>query len=156
LKDNEQFVSVLIEASRTAITDHRTEKREALRNVVLNVAGGTTKLSDDQQNIFLSLVDRFTPWHIRILRLFQNPLELGRQKGLTPEKYYMGSRTQLLEQYYPDMRGQSQFYSILVSDLRANGMLNADLGGMVTSNGMFQKITTEWGDQFISFISSPL
>ena len=67
----------------------------------------------------------------------------------------MGSRTQLLETYYPELRGQNQFYARVVADLVADGMLNVrDLGGMITSQGMFQKITTDWGDRFLGFITS--
>lgn len=155
LKDNERFVSTVMNASQAAIRDHRREKREALRNAVLNVARGSN-LTEDGEAIFLFLIDHYTPWHLRILRLFQDPLGLAKQKGITPDKYYAGSRSHLLEDYYPEMRGQQQFYGIVVADLRANGMLGADLGGMVTSNGMFQKITTEWADRFLAFIGSPV
>jgi hypothetical protein len=155
LKGNERFISTVLNASQSAMRDHQREKRDALRNAVLNVARGSG-FAEDVEAIFLFLIDHYTPWHLRILRLFQNPLELGKEKGLTPDKYYTGSRSKLLEHYYPEMRGQQQFYGIVVADLRANGMLGADLGGMITSNGMFQKLTTDWADQFLAFITSPI
>src|SRR5687767_13943508 len=38
LKENETFVSTLLEASRAAVRTHLKEKRKALRNAVLNSA----------------------------------------------------------------------------------------------------------------------
>jgi hypothetical protein len=157
LKENEQFVSTVLAATQAAIRTHQQEKREALRNAVLNVAVGSG-LDQDAEAIFLSLIDRYTAWHLRILRLFQNPLELGAAKGQRPENYYIGgSRARLLEAYYPDMQGQRQFYDITVSDLHAQGLLAIqDLQTMVTAQGMFQKATTDWGDRFLAFITAPV
>jgi hypothetical protein len=139
LKENDQFISTIVSASQIAIKNHQKEKLEALRNAVLNVAVGSG-LTEDTEAIYLSLIDRYTAWHLRILRLFQNPLQLGAQKGLRPENYYIGgSRAQFLETYYPDMRGQREFYDIAVSDLHAQGLLGVqDLQTMVTGHGMFQ------------------
>jgi hypothetical protein len=157
LKENEQFVSTVLAATQSAIRTHQQEKREALRNAVLNVAVGSG-LDQDAEAIFLSLIDRYTAWHLRILRLFQNPLDLGAAKGQRPENYYIGgSRARLLEAYYPDMQGQRQFYDITVSDLHAQGLLGIqDLQTMVTAQGMFQKATTDWGDRFLAFITAPV
>ena len=157
LKDNEQFISIVLTATQSANRNHQREKREALRNAVLNVAVGSG-LEQDAEAIFLSLIDRFTAWHLRILRLFQTPLELGAAKGLRPDNYAIaGSRARLLEMYYPDMQGQRQFYDIAVADLHAQGMLGVrDLQGMITGQGMFQKVTTDWGDRFLAFITAPV
>jgi hypothetical protein len=156
LKDNEQFISTVLNASHAAVRNHQREKLDALRNAVLNVAVGSG-LDEDTEAIFLSLIDRYTAWHLRILRLFQNPMQLGTQKGMRPENYYAGSRAQFLETYYPEMHGQRQFYDIIVSDLHAEGMLGIqDLQTMITGQGMFQKVTTAWADRFVAFITSPI
>jgi hypothetical protein len=107
LKDNEAFISTVVTACQAAIRTHEQEKLEALRNAVLNVAQGSG-LTADQVAIFLGLIERYTPWHLRILRLFQSPLSLAAAKGIRPENFYMGSRTQLLETYYPELRGQNR------------------------------------------------
>lgn len=69
LKDNEQFVSAMIQATQSAAKTHRKEKLEALRNAVLNIALGHNP-GEDLQAIFLNLVDSFTPVHLELLRLF--------------------------------------------------------------------------------------
>ena len=155
LKENEQFISTVISTSQVAIRNHQKEKLEALRNAVLNVALGS-KLSEDQEAMFLGLVDRYTPCHLQILRLFQSPLSLAAEKGIRPESFSIGSRTQLLEMYYPELKGRGQFYTGVVANLVSDGMLGVrDLGGMITAQGMFQKVTTERGDLFLAFITFP-
>ncbi len=157
LKDNEQFISTVLNANQVAIRNHQKEKREALKNAIFNVAVGHCP-DEDTQAMFLHLIDRFTAWHLRILRLFQNPLQLGAEKGMRPERYsFAGSRSQLLEEYFPELSGQRQFYDVIVADLSAEGMLGIrDIHGNITGHGMFQKVTTEWGDQFVRFITSPI
>jgi hypothetical protein len=156
LKDNERFVSTVLNASQSAIRNHQKEKREALRNAVLNAALGSVP-DEDTEAIFLSLISRYTPWHLRILRLLQNPMRLAKEKGMQPDNYHIGSRSQLLEQYFPELRGERQFYDIVVSDLSSDGMLGIDdVHGNITAHGMFQKVTTDWGDVFLTFIASPI
>jgi hypothetical protein len=82
---NERFITIVLNASQAAIRNHQQEKREALRNAVLNVAVGS-KLTEDQEAIFMHLIDRYTQWHLRILRLFQNPLALAAAKGICPSR----------------------------------------------------------------------
>jgi hypothetical protein len=67
LQHDEAFVSAVIQASRSAISTHKQEKREALRNALLNIALGRGPGQDEEQ-IFLRYIDELTPWHIRILK----------------------------------------------------------------------------------------
>jgi hypothetical protein len=53
LAQNEAFVSAALQASRAAIQTHHSEKREALRNALLNIAIGRAP-DEDQQAMFLS------------------------------------------------------------------------------------------------------
>ena len=156
LSKNEAFISTVLHASQAALRTHHQEKLEALKNAVVNVAVGNAP-NEDIQMMFINLVDSLTPWHIKILRFFQNPVELGRTKGIRPDGMYMGSPSQILEQYYPELRGQREFYDLVVRDLHARGLFSLDsLHTMMTANGTFTKRTTSLGDEFLDFISSPL
>ena len=156
LSENEAFISTVLHASQAALRTHHQEKLEALQNAVVNVAVGNAP-NEDIQMMFINLVDSLTPWHIKILRFFQNPIELGRTKGIRPEGMYMGSPSQILEQYYPELRGQREFYDLVVRDLHARGLFTLDsLHTMMTANGTFTSRTTKLGDEFLNFISSPL
>lgn len=52
LRENEGFVSVVLQASQTAIRTHRAEKIATLRQAVLSAAGPNAP-SDDKQQMFL-------------------------------------------------------------------------------------------------------
>ena len=79
LGNNEQFVSAMVQATQSAIKTHTKEKLEALRNAVLNIALGNAP-ADDLQSIFLNLVDSFTPVHLQLLRFFQHPNSVDRDR----------------------------------------------------------------------------
>jgi hypothetical protein len=156
LAQNEAFVSTVLDASQAAIRNHQQEKLEALWNAVLNVAIGRAP-DEDVQLMFVNLVDSLTPWHVRILRFFQNPA-LNVEYDLI--KFNGGAPAQLLEMFYPDLpdlQGRKDFYELAVRDLHSSGLFSSDsLQGMTSGPGMFAKRTTELGDQFLSFITSPV
>jgi hypothetical protein len=68
LSSNEVFITTVMHASQIAMRNHQNEKLKALRNAVLN-SGLPSPPSEDEQSIFLYLVDRLTSWHLRILSL---------------------------------------------------------------------------------------
>jgi hypothetical protein len=72
LQNNEAFISLMPQATQTAMRTHQREKLEALRNAVPNVATSKS-LDEEKQLVFLGLVDIFTATHLEILRLFVNP-----------------------------------------------------------------------------------
>jgi hypothetical protein len=90
LQDNEVFVTAVMHATQVAIRNHHSEKREPLRNAVLNVASGNAP-NEDMQLIFLDLVDTLVPWHLRLLRFFQNPLVYIPSNGVNPGQCIAGS-----------------------------------------------------------------
>ncbi|HEV2348707.1 MAG TPA: hypothetical protein VG028_02565 [Terriglobia bacterium] len=72
LGQNPLFVSTIMHATQIAIRSHQNEKREALRNAVLNVASGN-EADEDLVLMFLNFIDLLTPQHLRLLKLFQSP-----------------------------------------------------------------------------------
>jgi hypothetical protein len=77
LSQNEAFISATLQATSVALRTHSSEKLQALRNAVLNVAAGVGP-DDDLQSIFVSLVDSLTPLHLRLLAQFkqQTPVRI--------------------------------------------------------------------------------
>jgi hypothetical protein len=72
LQTNEPFLTVVMQASQAAQRNHQKEKLDALRNAVLNSALPSSP-DDSIQQMFVHLVDRFTEWHIRVLRFYADP-----------------------------------------------------------------------------------
>jgi hypothetical protein len=83
LADNPLFVDAVVTATRTVEHTHQEEKISALRNAVLNSAAPDAPDADTQA-IILSLVDRFTPSHLRLATLWDDPLAWFARHGLTP------------------------------------------------------------------------
>jgi hypothetical protein len=138
LRDNEQFVSAMIQATQSAAKTHRKEKLEALRDAVVNIALGH-KPMEDLQAIFLNLVDSFTPVHLELLRFFQhrNTLDLERFRN---ERYVSDQSTMdllsrgLIRDTRPyATRGRDSDDSLVIHDWEVSGL----------------------GKQFLDLISNP-
>jgi hypothetical protein len=156
LLEDEEFVTALMHAVQSAIRNHHNEKRRALRNAVLNVAIGH-KPEEDWQLLFLHFIDALTPWQVTLLPYFQNPRTYGEARGITYPDWSMGGPTQVLEHTFSELKNCRDFYDQLVKDMHARGLLSTDsLHITMTGQGMFQKATTEMGDKFVNFITSPI
>jgi hypothetical protein len=153
LLDDDRFVDAVVSATRTIEHTHQEEKITALRNAVLNSVGPGAPDADTQA-IFLNLVDRFTPSHLRLLTLLDDPPAWFESKGLTsPQNIMAGPRTLTVEAGLPELRGRPQFTGLIVSELASAGLLTASLSGMVSGISLMDRITTDFGRQFVRFIS---
>jgi hypothetical protein len=54
------------------------------------------------------------------------------------------------------MKGRRDFYLLVAEELRAVGMLTASLTGNVQPPSLMSRLTTDFGRQFVVFISSPV
>jgi len=155
IADDENFITTLLNASSIALRTHQTEKREALRNAVLNSALRNGP-DEDLQAIFLELVDRFTPWHLRILSLFDDPRGWFQRQGKTAKQHMMGGPAQVLEEAFPELRGNREFYDLIDSDLSGAGLMHGGaLHVTMTGEGMMSSRTTPLGRRFLTFITAP-
>jgi hypothetical protein len=156
LQDNEAFTTTIMHASQVALRNHHEEKLEALRNAVLNVASGNAP-DDNLQLMFLNFIDSLTPWHLHMLRFFQDPIAYGKARGINHSNLYSGSIAQTLERTFPELRGQRAFYDQIAKDLFARGLIDIEsLHTTMTASGTLSKRTTEVGDCFVAFITSPV
>ena len=55
----------------------------------------------------------------------------------------------------PEMQGRRDFTMLIASELKAAGLLTADLAGTASAQGMMQRLTTHFGRQLVRFISPP-
>jgi hypothetical protein len=154
------FITVAMQASQMAIRNHQEEKLEALRNAVLNSALPNPP-QEDEQMIFLRLIDQLTPWHLRVLGLFiglfNSPVEWMEKNGITYPRWEFGGVSTVIEHCFQDLRGQRDTYDQIVRDLQAEGLVKQGqfLHITMTGNGMVESRTTERGKRFINFITSP-
>ncbi len=138
LGQNEQFISATLQATQAALRTHQAEKIEALRNAVLNVAAGNAP-GDDQQLIFLNLIDSFTPTHLHVLHLFQNPEAAARER--------LRRQRDLSDQAVRDLSNRG-----LIKDTRP---IAARAGESNESLVIYAWEVTSLGKRFLDFIKSP-
>jgi hypothetical protein len=153
LAGNDVVTDAVVMATRTVEHTHQAEKIQALRNAVLNsVAPGAPDA--DTQAVILTLVDRFTPSHLRLVTLWDDPPAWFASRGLPlPEAGMITSRTVTVEAGLPEMRGRKDFYLLIADELRTVGMLIASLTGSVQPPSLMSRLTTDFGRQFVRFIS---
>ena len=112
---------------------------------------------EDLQMIFLGYIDSLTTWHIRILKLFDNPTEWFRQNGKKFPEVLFGGLENVLTSAYPELRGQRGFFDQIFKDLYDRGLINTEsLHVTMTGSGLTAQRTSDIGKAFIGFITSPL
>jgi len=154
LQNNDAFIDTVFHCFHLAMRNSEREKKEALRNAVINAA--IPAVDHSLQQMFLNLIDTFTVWHLRILKLFQDPLDWYHQMGRSFPKVSGGPPSIVLEDAYPEIQSRKDFYTQIWRDMHQNGLTNAStLHGTMSYPGMIMKKTTELGDQFLAFISEP-
>lgn len=121
LENNEPFLSACLRATQAAMRTHESEKLDALRNAILNVA--VKAIAEDEESMFIDYVDRLTTWHIRILRLLQDPLSIASR-----EQYWTGPNTSdalanIVWKIHPDLRVRSDLFRQIINDLRGHGLI---------------------------------
>ena len=156
LQNNEQFITAVMHATNSASRNHDKEKLDALRNATMNAA---LKIEPDEdlQLIFLYHVDQLTRWHLRILSFFSSPTRWYEDNKLKKPDLYMGAPAQALEGAFLELRGNRAFYDQVIKDLYSRGLLGIEsLHVTMTGQGIFESRTTDIGNRFLRFITSPI
>jgi hypothetical protein len=157
LFSNEQFFSTFIQASAVAIKTHQEEKRAALRNAIINSALSPT-MEDFYQHVFIQMIDRYTVWHIKALKLFSNPSQWEIDNHPIPDEAKHEMST-LLRSAYPELEG---LHDTIVNDLQIRDSLlvipdftdtfKRAVAGDKSKTSIFCEQTTHLGDQLLWFI----
>lgn len=165
VQHNEQAISVILTASPLALKTHNATKLEALRNIVINAV-----LHEDYEEykfqMFLSFIDDFTEWHIRLLEYFSSP-EAAIKKynaNFDLSKQFHCLTMEPFNRIYPLMNNSNsyQYLKIIVNDLYSKGLLvcNSDIfsqsymrNDLYKTGHPYTKRTTNFGDEFLKFIA---
>jgi hypothetical protein len=151
LVSDARFTDAVVSATRTVEHTDQKDKLDALRNAVLNSVGPDAP-DADTQSIFMNMVDRFTSSHLRMLALWDDPPAWFASHGL-PGPATSGNRARTVEAALPEMRGRGQLIVLIASELKAAQLLAADMTGMVSEQGMMQRLTTDFGRQLVRFVN---
>lgn len=156
LAANDAFVTVAMQASQIALRNHQQAKLDALKNAVLNAALPNPP-QEDEQMIFLRLIDQLAPWHLRVLSVLDNPVGWMERNGVPNPGWGMGGVSTVIEHCLPDLRGQRETYDQIARELQSEGLLGQGqfLHMTMTAGGMLESRSTERGKRFIRFITAP-
>ncbi len=153
LKENEIFLDTVLSATQIALRNSNKEKLEYLKNAIINTA--ITETTDESLiHIFLSLIDTFTIWHIRILCLFSDPIKWFEKNEKQLPNLTMGGLSTILEYAYNELRGKRDFYDLIWSDLYKNALINTEgIHTTMSSSGLYIDRTSDLGNKFLNFIT---
>lgn len=161
LRENESFISTLIQASRVAIANHHRVKREALQNAVLKAALPNA-IADDLQLMFLNWIDYFTPRHLTMLKFFEDfkPKTLPTKTGTTELVFFNKSESKKLsaQEAFPDLSSNEHVHNQIFADLYARGLIspNTPDSPRFLDKVKYNVLITNLGQQFLDFITSPI
>jgi hypothetical protein len=154
LSKDDAFVTVMLNATAAAMRTHQKEKLEALRAAVVNTAMGLAP-DEHTQLTFIRFVDELTALHLRILSYGSNPIGWLERHQIPKPDIYMGARSAILEAALPELRSRGDVYNQAINDLSARGLLSGSFSGMVSQQGLYDKLTSPLGDRFLAFITMP-
>ncbi|MFC3691060.1 hypothetical protein [Chenggangzhangella methanolivorans] len=152
LAGNEEFVSVVADATAAAMRTHHEAKREALANAAINTAIGVT-MDEVVRASFMAYIERYSPLHLEVLRILANPGAHERMSAAAKKVYIGSSVTVLIEA----LNGPTEdVVARVLRDLDSDGLTNGSaMGAMATGGSMLDKRTSSIGDAFLRFISTP-
>lgn len=155
LRSNDVFVDTVLQATQIAIRNSQAEKRRALRNAIRNAALPNSPEQSLQQ-MFLSFIDTFTVWHLRLLKLFHTVSKWAKDNKHTFPTMNLGSLDRVLVSAFPELDGRRTLYEQIWRDLYQRGLVNMDdLHKTMSKQGVRLKRTTELGTQFLKFVEEP-
>jgi len=156
LVDNEAFITMAIQASSIAIRSHQQSKLDALRNAIINSVL-ITSIDEDEQMAFIHLVDQFTPSHLRLLALLNNPHKWITQNGCFAVRDSFSTVWAVIAHCMPGLITRGDTVSNLVRDLQTGGIIQPTLSvrAEIEGSGALESRTTHYGERFLRFISAP-
>ena len=156
LQNDPGFIDTLLQATQAAIRSSDGEKRTALRNAVLNSATAD-RPDDSRRQMFVNLIDEFTPWHLRLLALAANPVRWYELRVRQPRgQEGTGSFDAIFPDAFPELKDEQEFREQVIEDLIRRGCLFSEAGRQVMfAEGSLRPRITRFGSQFLEFISEP-
>lgn len=148
LQNDNTFIDISIKATEIALKTHQEEKLEALRNALINSTLNNPSIDISLKQIFLNYIDIFTIWHIKLLKLFNNPKKY--EEGFQYETTWHKT---VIEHAFPELRGKEKFYITICKDLYLKDLITLDsLTVTMTKQGLFERRISQLGLDFLLFI----
>ena len=122
LQNDPDFVDALVLATQVAVRTGVADKLTALRNAVRN-SGSPGRLDGARQQMFIRLIDEFTEWHLRLLKLFDDPIAWFGSKNQEVPK---GNMRDVISQAYAELDSRGEFVSLIWRDLYVRSLVESE------------------------------
>lgn len=156
------FLDTVAKTTLAAMATADAELLEALRNAVLNAAIGEAP-EETTRLMFLSFLERFSGWHVRVLRLCDHPVfklfEQPNRKVSTQEETerwyeFVKEVEESLDKVKAD---PGRFiHKQVLRDLYNSGLLEESIVREVGGPGYQLRAASRLGAEFLKFISDPI
>jgi len=155
LSANDLFVTVVLNATQAALRTHQKEKVDALRIGVINAALPMAP-GEQEQLMFIRLIDQLTPLHLQILRFMRDPADWFEQHKIPKPEVTVGTWPLILVTAFPGLAGDAEVFSQVMSELVPLGLTGYRMTTVeVSQQELLEKLTTPLGDRFLAFITAP-
>ncbi|MFO7656665.1 MAG: hypothetical protein R6W78_06325 [Bacteroidales bacterium] len=153
LQNNQIFLDVVLQTTQQALKTSQKEKLDYYKNAILNTAiGEHPEISEIQ--IFLNLISDYTVWHVKILKLFDNPTDWFKRYSLSTPNFISADLSSVLEIAFPELKDKRDFCNLIWDDLHRSGLHNSgNLQAMISGSGLMVSRTSEFGKKFLRFIT---
>lgn len=160
--DNPAFQSTCIHAAEIVLRTHLEEKRQLLCNAVLNSAIQSELPEEMQRQIYMDLLEKLTPTHIKVLRLFASQklahvhIELGDPNWINVINY-VDPMHEVFDKELPETIGHENLRLRFVNDLFAEALIaNIFPERESLSEIAYSPKPTQLAKGFLKFVESPL
>lgn len=151
LSKNPLFITGLMQAMQIIMRNHQEEKKEALKNAVINMA--KPAFTDDNISLmFMSWIDVFTIWHIRVLE-FLNSDSIPTKNGKVDMKLANAPLEQRIRKAFPADEYDPDLVRQVLNDLSDRGLIVPTSEARVPEgHAVFQADVRDFGKKFLRFI----
>jgi hypothetical protein len=155
LRSNDIFIDTVFQATTYDLKTSEKEKLTAFRNTILNVAINSD-IDKTKSQIFLSLLDSFTVWHIKILSFINDPKGWYKATGkrLPSEVHNHTTMFDTFVDNFLELKNNDELIDLIWRDLKNAGFHRIpEVKSMISSDTVLVEKTTELGKEFLQFIT---
>ncbi|HDM8130247.1 hypothetical protein [Vibrio harveyi] len=151
---NDVFITTLLQASQSALRQHSLDKREMLKNAVVNSALDA-ELFEWKNAIFMNMIERFSVLHMVMLKVANQEKNWFMDAFLKQKGRDKGFKAILISEF-PDLQGDLKYASIVWDELyREQLVIEREFDQLGSINGDKKRLTTDIAQEFLAFVSAP-
>lgn len=150
LSENEEFISICIQASNIALRTHHEEKLRRLLNAIRSCVTNPN-MDETKRMIFLRILDEMTELHIQtFVFLAETHRFVAELNSRQPPNHpvHWGDARNVWSKFYPDIKSEDPILDVVVNDLHRYGFVFIDK----FSHSSLDSVATKLGREFLKFI----